>query len=61
MKSKSMRRIAICGGALLALFVLPILSATTADARKKDHMNMGYCKNGKKVSDLSKCKENGGK
>ena len=56
-----MKRLLMVGSALVALLVLPVLSASTADARKKDNPNMGFCKSGKKVNDMKKCKENGGK
>ncbi len=39
------------------LIVMPI----TASARKKDFPNSGFCKSGKHVKNLKKCKEYGGK
>jgi hypothetical protein len=56
-----MKKLVVVGGALLALLVAPVLSATRADARTKDKPNMGYCKSGAKVGDMKNCKENGGK
>ncbi len=32
-----------------------------AFARAKDNPNYGFCKSGKRVNDIKKCKENGGK
>ena len=56
-----MKRLLVVGSAFVALLISPVLSASTADARKKDNASMGFCKSGKKVSDMQKCKENGGK
>ena len=55
-----MRHFVLVGSALLALVVTPVLN-TSADARKRDKPNMGFCKSGKKVNDMKNCKENGGK
>jgi hypothetical protein len=56
-----MKQIVLAGSAVLALLVIPVLTASTADARRKDHPDYGFCQSGAKVKDIKKCKENGGK
>lgn len=38
-----------------------VAAPVAASARMKDKPNSGFCKSGKHVSDMAKCKENGGK
>jgi hypothetical protein len=45
---------------LLATLVVAAFVTESADARIKDKPNSGYCKSGKHVGDMAKCKENGG-
>jgi hypothetical protein len=59
---KSMMK--ICSAAWLVLagffaFAL-IVTPTVVSARDKDRPNYGFCKSGKKVTDIKNCKENGG-
>ena len=45
---------------LLVALAAAVLVATPADTRTKDKPNSGYCKSGKHVGDIARCKENGG-
>jgi hypothetical protein len=45
---------------LVAALAVASFVVSSADARIKDKPNSGYCKSGKHVADMSKCKENGG-
>ena len=46
---------------LVATVVLAAFTVQAADAGKKDSPNFGYCKNGKKVKDVTRCGENRGR
>ena len=51
----------ICSTALVAM-ILAAFTIQTVDAKHVgDNPNSGYCKSGKHVRDVAKCKENGGK
>ncbi|HEY5068560.1 MAG TPA: hypothetical protein VII37_02200 [Candidatus Acidoferrum sp.] len=41
--------------------IMFVAAPVAALARPKDNPNYGFCKSGKQVTDIKKCKENGGK
>ena len=45
---------------IVAALALIAITASSADARDRDNPNYGFCKSGKKVTDVKQCKENGG-
>jgi hypothetical protein len=49
----------LTGFAALALVAVP--TAASAGRRTKDYPNSGYCKSGKHVRNITKCRENGGR
>ena len=58
-----MKKFILILSAIAALVITPIFAASTANAQSRNKnvgANSGYCKSGARVSDMAKCKENGG-
>ena len=58
-----MKKMILIVSAIAALVVTPIFAASIGNAQSRNKnvgANSGYCKSGERVTDMAKCKENGG-